>query len=234
MDPKQDQQPRERAEELGLPVPATPAIKLTRLTVALHGLRAAWREEPGFRNHVLGALAMLTTLLVLNPSAMWWALALLCSALLLTGAGEQCHRAGHRPHRRPPSPAHQGHQGHVRRCRHRRLGRRLPARHHYDRRHPDLTAWRRRPVSRAPLVARPGAHSRQWWQAIRWPSPVPSSSSVGSVLAQSSLALGQRVRKTQPEGGAMGDGRSPCRTTRRLLRSLSGSGIGTAEISAWV
>lgn len=83
MDPEQDQQPRERAEELGLPVPATPAIKLTRLTVALHGLRAAWREEPGFRNHVLGALAMLTTLLVLNPTAMWWALALLCSALLL-------------------------------------------------------------------------------------------------------------------------------------------------------
>lgn len=83
MKSKRDKQPRERAEEISLPIQAGPTIRFARLTVAFHGLRVAWREEPGFRNHVLGALAMLTTLLVLNPSAVWWALALLCSALLL-------------------------------------------------------------------------------------------------------------------------------------------------------
>ena len=49
-----------------------------------------------------------------------------------------------------------------------------------------------------------------------------------------SVALGQRVRKVQPDGGFSGEGRSPLSTRRCRWRSFSGSGIGTAEISAWV
>ena len=53
------------------------------LSVAWHGLKAAWRLEKAFRNHVFGALAMLAVLVALRPEPIWWALALLCSTLLI-------------------------------------------------------------------------------------------------------------------------------------------------------
>ena len=65
-----------------------PTAKLPRsvqsLSVAWHGLKAAWRLEKSFRNHVFGALAMLAVLVALRPEPIWWALALLCSTLLIT------------------------------------------------------------------------------------------------------------------------------------------------------
>ena len=62
--------------------------------------------------------------------------------------------------------------------------------------------------------------------------PGLTSSRGGSILAHSSIAIGQRVRKTQPEGGLIGLGMSPCKITRSRL--MVGSGIGTAERSASV
>ena len=44
--------------------------------------------------------------------------------------------------------------------------------------------------------------------------------------------IGQRVRKTQPEGGSIGLGMSPLRMMRS--RFARGSGTGAAESSAWV
>ncbi len=55
----------------------------TNLQFAWSGLRVAWREEGGFRNHVIGALAMATTLVVIQPDAIWWAVAFLGSAMLM-------------------------------------------------------------------------------------------------------------------------------------------------------
>jgi hypothetical protein len=46
--------------------------------------------------------------------------------------------------------------------------------------------------------------------------------------------LGQRVEKAQPLGGLAGLGTSPVRMMRWRLASIAGSGLGTAEISAWV
>ncbi|NIA71850.1 diacylglycerol kinase [Pelagibius litoralis] len=83
MDLKREQKPQERVEAIDLAETTIPPVKLGRIGYALHGFRAAWREEPGFRNHVIGAAAMLATLILLKPAAIWWALALLCSALLL-------------------------------------------------------------------------------------------------------------------------------------------------------
>ena len=53
------------------------------LLFAWNGLQAAWREEGGFRNHVIGAFAMATTLIVIQPDAIWWAVAFLSSAILM-------------------------------------------------------------------------------------------------------------------------------------------------------
>ncbi len=57
---------------------------IKNLSHAWNGLLVAWRVEIGFRNHVLGGLAMLTLLIFLRPEPMWWAVALLCSAFLIT------------------------------------------------------------------------------------------------------------------------------------------------------
>ena len=56
----------------------------------------------------------------------------------------------------------------------------------------------------------------------------------GLPRVQMSIAIGQRVWKLQPGGGAIGLGTSPVRIRRSRRRSNAGSGIGTAEISAWV
>lgn len=56
---------------------------VVNLLFAWNGMRAAWREEGGFRNHVFGAFAMATTLIVIQPDAIWWAVAFVSSALLI-------------------------------------------------------------------------------------------------------------------------------------------------------
>ena len=67
-------------------------------------------------------------------------------------------------------------------------------------------------------------------QALKWPGPTASSG--GTTLAQASMASGQRVRKTQPEGGLAGLGMSPLRICRTPC--AAGSGDGTAESRAFV
>lgn len=57
--------------------------RAANLQFAWSGLLVAWREEHGFRNHVMGALGMATTLVVIQPDAIWWAVALLSSAMLI-------------------------------------------------------------------------------------------------------------------------------------------------------
>ena len=54
----------------------------------------------------------------------------------------------------------------------------------------------------------------------------------GIAAAQAGSAWRQRVRRTQPEGGSMGDGMSPCITIRWRFRA--GSGSGAADSSASV
>ena len=70
------------------------------------------------------------------------------------------------------------------------------------------------------------------WQATGW--PWPRSTRAGSSVAQISWAFQQRVRKRQPEGGDWGLGTSPSSTMCLRARSRFGSGMGTAESSAWV
>src|SRR6266550_9090652 len=67
-------------------------------------------------------------------------------------------------------------------------------------------------------------------QATSWPGEISRNS--GSMCAQASIAIGQRVRKRQPDGGLIGVGTSPCKTTR--FRFWFGSGMGIAESSAFV
>lgn len=83
MNQDREQKPQERAEELSIATAAAPPVRFARLSYAWSGIMTAWREEGGFRNHVLGALAMVTTLVILEPALVWWGVALLCSALLL-------------------------------------------------------------------------------------------------------------------------------------------------------
>ncbi len=54
-----------------------------RIKVCLEGLQFAWREEVSFRNQVMGFFAMVLTLALLQPSALWWGLALFGSATVL-------------------------------------------------------------------------------------------------------------------------------------------------------
>src|SRR5699024_6380452 len=46
--------------------------------------------------------------------------------------------------------------------------------------------------------------------------------------------MGQRVRNTQPLGGSIGLGNSPCKIILSLVSSMSGSGIGIADNNACV
>ena len=74
--------------------------------------------------------------------------------------------------------------------------------------------------------------SSQKWQAVKWFGS--TSISGGSFSRHSSWANGQRGWKRQPVGGLTGLGTSPVRIMRWRLRSIAGSGIGTAESSALV
>ena len=85
-------------------------------------------------------------------------------------------------------------------ARHDALGgeRRLVTPRRTPRRRADRTRPRRPPLPpglRSQAAAGPGK-----WQATRWPGA--SSSSTGTSVAQSGCARGQRLRKTQPDGGA--------------------------------
>src|SRR5690606_12612233 len=75
-----------------------------------------------------------------------------------------------------------------------------------------------------------GSSVQRLMQALKWPGF--TSSRGGTTSAHSFVAIGQRVRNTQPDGGLMGLGMSPWRMTRS--RFTVGSGIGTAESSASV
>jgi undecaprenol kinase len=54
-----------------------------RLRFALHGLAHALRGEQSVRLQAAAFAAVLVTLLVLRPAPLWWALALLASALVI-------------------------------------------------------------------------------------------------------------------------------------------------------
>ena len=51
--------------------------------------------------------------------------------------------------------------------------------------------------------------------------PAPTGMSGGTTSAQAAIACGQRVRKTQPEGGASGDGSSPASAVRAARASAA-------------
>jgi len=63
-----------------------------------------------------------------------------------------------------------------------------------------------------------------------------SGCSVGTASLQAGIAMGQRVLKAQPAGGAIGEGSSPRRMMRRLDRvsRADGSATGVADSSARV
>ena len=71
------------------------------------------------------------------------------------------------------------------------------------------------------------------WQATRLPAD-QSRSSGRSSAQRVGCAHGQRVWNRQPDGGLAGDGRSPASRIRSRRSSTSGSGTGTADISARV
>ena len=75
-----------------------------------------------------------------------------------------------------------------------------------------------------------GSYSGKW-QAT-WDLPTVNSS--GVLLRQISWAFQHLVLNTQPAGGLIGEGRSPLRMIRSLLRSDLGSGCGTADNNAVV
>ena len=74
--------PAVEAPEAGSGVKAPWSLK--NLSHAGNGLLVAWRVETGFRNHILGGLAMVIVLVLLRPEPIWWGVAILCSAFLIT------------------------------------------------------------------------------------------------------------------------------------------------------
>lgn len=50
-----------------------------RLRIAGSGLCTAWREDSGARSQIIGAVAMLVTLIAAQPAAQWWAIAIFAS-----------------------------------------------------------------------------------------------------------------------------------------------------------
>ena len=69
------------------------------------------------------------------------------------------------------------------------------------------------------------------WQATKWPGVISCSGGLDSL--HWSQALGQRPAKLQPLGVLMGLGTSPEMIIRCFWASALGSGMGTAESSAW-
>src|SRR5476649_1264076 len=54
-----------------------------KLRNALSGIRFAWTEERNFRVHVVLGLVALVIFALVRPTALWWALIVLCVALVL-------------------------------------------------------------------------------------------------------------------------------------------------------
>jgi undecaprenol kinase len=54
-----------------------------KLRNAICGIRFAWTEERNFRLHVVLGLAALVVFALVRPAALWWALIVLCIALVL-------------------------------------------------------------------------------------------------------------------------------------------------------
>lgn len=54
-----------------------------RLGHALAGIRLVWRREKTFRTHLLFALAALGVAALLRVGPLWWALVILCSAVVV-------------------------------------------------------------------------------------------------------------------------------------------------------
>jgi len=50
---------------------------------AMQGLRFAWRDERNFRTEILLGMVTLAVFALVRPSLMWWALIVLCIALVL-------------------------------------------------------------------------------------------------------------------------------------------------------
>lgn len=56
---------------------------LRRLGFAVDGLRAAFRREHSFRQHLLAAAGVLGVLLVTRPAPLWWAIGAITVGLVL-------------------------------------------------------------------------------------------------------------------------------------------------------
>lgn len=56
---------------------------ITRMQFALAGIGSAFKTEKSFRTQVLAAAAVIIALAVMRPSALWWALIIGVSALVL-------------------------------------------------------------------------------------------------------------------------------------------------------
>ncbi|MDA0653545.1 MAG: diacylglycerol kinase, partial [Proteobacteria bacterium] len=54
-----------------------------KLRNAFSGIRFAWAEERNFRLHVVLGFAALFVFALVRPAALWWALIVLCIALVL-------------------------------------------------------------------------------------------------------------------------------------------------------
>ena len=104
------------------------------------------------------------------------------------------------------------------------------------RRAPPCAATRR---SAAVALARPQPISV--WRMQAAACAAPAGSSGGTTSAQRAIAYGQRVRKTQPDGGASGDGSSPesalraARASAASPRAASTRGVlaSRARVYGW-
>ena len=56
---------------------------IIKINNAINGLRFAWQDEANFRRHILSGVAALLLFSVVQPAAVWWALIVLCIALVL-------------------------------------------------------------------------------------------------------------------------------------------------------
>jgi hypothetical protein len=76
-----------------------------------------------------------------------------------------------------------------------------------------------------------GQISSALWQATQLS---PTVRGTGICVSQRDITYGQRVRNTQPEGGARGEGISPLSGADRRARARTGSAMGTDCSSARV
>ena len=68
-------------------------------------------------------------------------------------------------------------------------------------------------------------------QALKCPGAISRKS--GTISEHSRIAYGQRVLKTQPEGGLIGEGMSPFKGTALFLAVGSGTGAAARRASVY-